>query len=117
MEHDEVLSAIFTKLGANKQKIARSKEQVALLHNVNHYRKTALSHVSATVVELDRMSADLEQLRETVAAPSLMDGVVEVPIELHIRNIDQGILRLTAGRLKASTRKEEYVDSYPLLSL
>ncbi|KAK6522784.1 hypothetical protein TWF281_002218 [Arthrobotrys megalospora] len=117
MEHDEVLSAIFTKLGANKQKIARSKEQVALLHNVNHYRKTALSHVSATVVELDRMSADLEQLRETVAAPSLMDGIVEVPIELHIRNIDQGILRLTAGRLKASTRKEEYVDSYPLLSL
>ncbi|KAF3310932.1 hypothetical protein TWF173_009056 [Orbilia oligospora] len=117
MEHDEVLSAIFTKLGANKQKIARSKEQVALLHNVNHYRKTALSHVSATVVELDRMSADLEQLRETVAAPSLMEGIVEVPIELHIRNIDQGILRLTAGRLKASTRKEEYVDSYPLLSL
>ncbi|KAK6340249.1 hypothetical protein TWF730_002013 [Orbilia blumenaviensis] len=117
MEHDEVLSAIFTKLGANKQKIARSKEQVALLQNVNHYRKTALSHVSATVVELDRMSADLEQLRETVAAPSLMDGIVEVPIELHIRNIDQGILRLTAGRLKASTRREEYVDSYPLLSL
>ncbi|KAK6496776.1 hypothetical protein TWF481_001764 [Arthrobotrys musiformis] len=111
MEHDEVLSAIFTKLGANRQKIARSKEQVALLHNVNHYRKTALSHVSATVVELDRMSADLEQLRETVAAPSLMEGVVEVPIELHIRNIDQGILRLTAGRLKASTRKEEYTQA------
>ncbi|KAF3212472.1 hypothetical protein TWF191_010472 [Orbilia oligospora] len=111
MEHDEVLSAIFTKLGANKQKIARSKEQVALLHNVNHYRKTALSHVSATVVELDRMSADLEQLRETVAAPSLMEGIVEVPIELHIRNIDQGILRLTAGRLKASTRKEEYTQA------
>ncbi|KAK6520126.1 hypothetical protein TWF506_000412 [Arthrobotrys conoides] len=111
MEHDEVLSAIFTKLGANRQKIARSKEQVALLHNVNHYRKTALSHVSATVVELDRMSADLEQLRETVAAPSLMEGIVEVPIELHIRNIDQGILRLTAGRLKASTRKEEYTQA------
>ncbi|EPS42544.1 hypothetical protein H072_3471 [Dactylellina haptotyla CBS 200.50] len=108
IENDEVLSAILTKLGANKQKIARNKEHVKLLNNVGHYRKTALNHVSATVVELERMSADLEQLRETVAAPSLLDGVVEVPIELHIRNIDQGILRLTAGRLKASSRKEEY---------
>ncbi|KAF3925220.1 hypothetical protein ABW20_dc0104139 [Dactylellina cionopaga] len=108
MENDEVLSAILTKLGANKQKIARNKEHVKLLNNVGHYRKTALNHVSATVVELERMSADLEQLRETVAAPHLLDGVVEVPIELHIRNIDQGILRLTAGRLKVSSRKEEY---------
>ncbi|KAF3921589.1 hypothetical protein AA313_de0205446 [Arthrobotrys entomopaga] len=108
IENDEVLSAILTKLGANKQKIARNKEHVRLLNNVGHYRKTALNHVSATVVELERMSADLEQLRETVAAPNLLEGVVEVPIELHIRNIDQGILRLTAGRLKASSRKEEY---------
>ncbi|EWC43541.1 hypothetical protein DRE_01428 [Drechslerella stenobrocha 248] len=108
IENDEVLSAILTKLGANKQKIARNREHVKLLNNVSHYRKTALSHVSATVVELERMSADLEQLRETVAAPSLLDGVVEAPIELHIRNIDQGIMRLTAGRIKASSRKEEY---------
>ncbi|KAJ6264556.1 hypothetical protein Dda_0703 [Drechslerella dactyloides] len=108
IENDEVLSAILTKLGANKQKIARNKEHVKLLNNVSHYRKTALSHVSATVVELERMSADLEQLRETVAAPSLLEGIVEVPIELHIRNIDQGIMRLTAGRIKASSRKEEY---------
>ncbi|KAF3932736.1 hypothetical protein ABW19_dt0204978 [Dactylella cylindrospora] len=108
MENDEVLSAILTKLGANRQKLARNKEHVKLLNNVGHYRKTALSHVSATVVELERMSADLEQLRETVAAPSLLEGVVEAPIELHIRNIDHGIMRLTAGRLKASSRKEEY---------
>ncbi|KAK6539339.1 hypothetical protein TWF694_009570 [Orbilia ellipsospora] len=114
IENDEVLSAILTKLGANKQKIARNKEHVRLLNNVGHYRKTALNHVSATVVELERMSADLEQLRETVAAPNLLDGVVEVPIELHIRNIDQGILRLTAGRLKASSRKEEYVEKLSL---
>ncbi|KAI6146934.1 hypothetical protein EDD17DRAFT_92233 [Pisolithus thermaeus] len=98
-EKDQVLDKLWTKLGGNKQKLREVDNRLALLNDLGDYRKQARAHVIAALQTLHAMSDDLEDLRERVAAPGIVGG--EVPIQVHIESIKNGLERLKEGRRRA----------------
>ena len=100
---DEVLSHLWTMLGGNRAQLSKYNKQLNLLRQVGEYRKIAFAHVSATILKLQSMGAELEELRARVGSAELQRdyGKEEVPLEVHIESIRMGVERLEAGREKA----------------
>jgi hypothetical protein len=89
-------------VGGNRQQLAKYNKQLNLLRHVGEYRKIAFAHVSATVLKLQAMGAELEELRTRVGAAEFQKDVgKEVPLEVHIESIRMGVARLEEGREKA----------------
>lgn len=97
----EVLSELWTILGGNRNKVGKLDSQLNLLRQVNTYRQTAFAHVSGTMLKLQAMSAELEELRERVGGVELLGGKMGVPLGVHIENIEMGVERLEEGRARA----------------
>ena len=102
---EEVLSELWTLLGGNSKKLGKLDSQLKLLKQVNTYRQSALAHVSGTLVKLQAMSHELEDLRERVG------GVEMVPLSVHIENIEMGVERLEQGRTKARELEQDVMRS------
>lgn len=120
----EVLARIWTILGGNRAKLANFEGHKFLLSNISVYRKRALALVSRSLVQLQTMQSDLEELRDRVAEPGLMDSagagaepdaaIERIPLEVHIQSIRRGVDRLSEGMSRAKGREQESVC--PLLS-
>ncbi|KAF2758645.1 hypothetical protein EJ05DRAFT_475953 [Pseudovirgaria hyperparasitica] len=95
---DELFSSLWTKLGGNTSARKKIDENLGLLRSVGNYQKVAWRHVSETVVKLQEISAQLEDLRERVAAPGLVGVRADLPLHLHIENILLGVERLDGVR-------------------
>ena len=108
-ERDEVLSQLWTLLGGNKGKLKSTNRQLILLHQVNQYRKTAVNHVSSTIIKLQEIAAGIEDLRERVGAPELLRGKAKVPLSVHIENIQRGVDRLEIQRDEARKVEGEVI--------
>lgn len=103
----EVLSELWTMLGGNRGKVGKFNSQINLLKQVNSYRQTAYAHVSGTMLKLQAMGVELEELRERVGGVELLGGKMGVPLRLHIENIEMGVERLEEGRGKARDLESE----------
>lgn len=83
--------------------------------NIAVYRTKALAHVSASLIQLQQMHADLEDLRDRVVAPALLadsgKDIQDIPLEVHIESIRKGIERLNTGRSKAKSIETRYALS------
>lgn len=90
---DELLSSLYTYLGGNRGSIKKLDEQLRLLRDVSVYRKNAWNHVNAALLKLQAIQAGLEDLRERVAEPDVLGGVV-VPLEQHLEHVRMGVDRL-----------------------
>lgn len=101
----ELLAALWTKLGGNRQTLRGYDDHLLLLKNLGDYRKRALVHVVTALQTLQAMSEDMEDLRERVAAPELTGS--SIPVEVHMKSIQGGLERLKEGRLKAKEREEK----------
>ncbi|KAI9872913.1 MAG: hypothetical protein M1823_008050, partial [Watsoniomyces obsoletus] len=90
-------------LGGNRAQLSKYNKQLHLLQHVGEYRKIAFAHVSATILKLQAMGAELEELRTRVGSAELQRdyGKEPVPLEMHIESIRMGVERLEAGREKA----------------
>lgn len=108
---DEVLRELWSYIGLNKAKLGKHDNQLQLLGMVSNYRKAALNHVTRTLVHLQSMGAELEELRERVASPGMMRaaGVKQIPLSVHMENIELGVERLEAGRAKAKEVQDRHV--------
>lgn len=97
---DEVLREIWSYIGLNNKKLGKHDNQLKLLGMVAGYRKAALAHVTSVLIHLQSMGAELEELRDRVASPAVLQeaGVKHVPLSVHIENIQLGVERLEAGR-------------------
>lgn len=100
LKRETLLGDIWTMLGANKDKMKQYANHILLLENISTYRKRALAHVAATLVQLQQLSQDLQELRERVSRPALLADRTEIPLEVHILSIRKGIERLDAGRMR-----------------
>ncbi len=60
--------------------LAHFKSHRALLASIRSYRNCALGHVTSTMVQLQQLSADLEDLRDRVATPLLLNP--DIPLEV-----------------------------------
>lgn len=104
---NEVMSQLWTMLGGNRGKLGKFNSQLRLLHQVNTYRQNAIAHVSGTLIRLQNMGAELEELRERVGGVELLGGRGGVPLSLHIENIELGVERLERGRRGAKDLENE----------
>ena len=103
----EVLSELWTMLGGNRNKLGKYNSQLRLLNQVNTYRQNAIAHVSGTMVKLQEMGTELEELRERVGGVELLGGRGTVPLSVHIENIEMGVERLEKGRRGAKELENE----------
>lgn len=99
-KRETLLRDLWTMLGANKEKMKQFSNHINLLESISSYRKQALAHVAATLVQLQQLTHDLQELRDRVSRPSLLADRNEIPLEVHILSIRKGIERLDAGRLR-----------------
>ncbi|KAG0702471.1 hypothetical protein DFH29DRAFT_999290 [Suillus ampliporus] len=104
-EKSELLEELWTKFGGNKRALRDYERRLYLLKDLGDYRKQAQAHVVAALHTLHSMSEDLEDLRERVAAPELVDG--RIPLRVHIESIQSGLQRLQDGRVRVKEREEE----------
>ena len=105
---DELFELLWTKLGGNRSSVNRLEKQIQLLNDVTQYKRRAWAHVSTTMVKLQSIRDQLEDLREQVAKPETV-GVNRTPLEIHINSINLGIERLEEQR-NANRRAE--ADGY-----
>ncbi|KAI6165793.1 hypothetical protein EDD17DRAFT_1553260, partial [Pisolithus thermaeus] len=104
-EKGSILDKPWTTLGGNKQKLREFDNRLALLNDLSVYRKQARAHVMAALHTLHAVRDDLEDLRERVAAPGIIGG--EVPIQVLIESIKNGLERLKEGRTRAREIRNE----------
>jgi hypothetical protein len=102
---EEVLSSLWAMVGGNRGKLKSMDRKLGLLQQVGYYRKNAMAHVSGTLLRLQAIGAGLEDLRERVGSPELLRDRADIPLSVHIENIQLGIERLEGGR--RATRKVE----------
>lgn len=97
---DDVLWTIWTLVGANYRRISKLNSQLSLLGRVNSQRSDAVRQVSELLVELEKIQAGLEDLRERVAAPEVaaISPSGPLPLSYHIETIDRGVERLEHAR-------------------
>jgi len=95
---DELFSLLWTKLGGNKATVQKYERQMAVLRDVGQYRKLAWAHVSGTIIKLQAIAANLEDLRERVARPETVGVRADLPLEMHVQEIVMGVERLEAVR-------------------
>ncbi|KAH6878763.1 hypothetical protein BKA58DRAFT_102503 [Alternaria rosae] len=95
---EELLSSLWTKLGGNRGDVKANTKSLNLLANIGAYRKRAVNHVSGTLLKLQEIQAELENLREGVAAPEMLGYRSDLPLEYHIDAIGKGVERLQVSR-------------------
>ncbi|KAL8952243.1 MAG: hypothetical protein Q9222_001829 [Ikaeria aurantiellina] len=95
---EEIMSHLWTMLGGNRKQLGKFDSQIKLLSQVNMYRQTAIAHVAGTMLKLQAMGAELEELRERVGSVDLIDEKRGVPLTVHIESIELGVERLEQRR-------------------
>ncbi|RDW87760.1 hypothetical protein BP5796_03454 [Coleophoma crateriformis] len=107
-KREEVLAQLWTMVGGNRGKLSKMDRQIGLLHQVNVYQKQAFAHVAATLTRLQKMGADLENLRERVGAPELLQDR-NIPLSVHIHQIELCVERLEQGRRNARKLEDAHI--------
>jgi hypothetical protein len=95
---EELLSSLWTMLGGNRSNVKANAASLNLLQNINVYRRKAVVHVSETLLKLLEIQSELENLRESVAAPEILGFRKDVPLKYHVDYIGMGTERLAAAR-------------------
>lgn len=98
IKHEELLSHLWTKFGGNRSNRKANEQSLNLLKNIDTYRKKAVVHVSSTLLKLQEIQGELENLREGVAAPEVLGYRNEVPLTYYLDVIGKGVERLSAVR-------------------
>lgn len=107
-EKADILADLWTMLGGNKKELRTVNTHLDLLKNLGAYRNRALAHVVAASQTLQSMNEDMQDLRDRVAAPEWLGE--SIPVEVHIKSIQNGLERLQEKRLKAKEIQEEIAD-------
>lgn len=98
---DEILSQLWTILGGNRTKLGKFESELKLLQQVNGYRQSAFGYVAGTILKLQEMQTELEELRVRVGSAELLRDKADIPLSVHIENIQLGVARLEVGREKS----------------
>lgn len=106
---DEILTDLWTIVGGNRGKVDKYNKQLTLLRQVSQYRKVAWAHVAATILTLQRMGTELEELRTRVGSAESLREHKEIPLSVHIESIQLGVQRLEEGRMRAREVETRHV--------
>lgn len=107
---DDVLSQLWTRIGGNRASLAKHDKQIMLLRQCGEYRKTAWAHVSSTILKLQAMRTELEELRERVGSAELLRDRADIPLAVHLESIRLGVERLEQGRESTRESQRNYMQ-------
>ncbi|KAF8445515.1 hypothetical protein BGX38DRAFT_1195040 [Terfezia claveryi] len=121
-EEEVVLSSLWTRMGGNQLQRKNFRDNAKLLEMIGKYEEEARGYVESTVLELDRMMADLEILRRRVAEPLLIGegnkrqihmGATsgDIPLQVHIEAIEKAVERLIRKRGERREREDSYLKA------
>jgi hypothetical protein len=97
---DELLARLWTILGGNKHELRSLENHLTLLYGLSQYRKVALAHVHRTTETVEKLQADIAQLREECVTTMVDAGTLDMQYQLV--SLRAGITRLADGRGRAS---------------
>ncbi len=106
---EDILSELWSMVGGNRGKLSKMDRQLDLLQQVGQYRRNAYAHISGTILRLQAMGAGLEDLRERVGSPELLRDRVDIPLSVHIENIQRGVERLEEGRRTTKKLENDFI--------
>ena len=107
---DQVLYTLWTLVGANSRALSSLNSQLSLLKKVDAQRSAAVAQLSALVIDLERIEANLADLRERVAEPEIASrGRTAVPLAVHVETIDRGVERLDDARKRIRAVENERI--------
>lgn len=108
---DEILWNVWTLVGVNARRLKSLSQQLSLLRQVDGQRSSAVSQVSALILELESIQANLGDLRDRVVEPRLVSesGAAHIPLSVHIETIDRGVDRLQAARRRIRAAEDDRV--------
>lgn len=117
-EEEVVLSSLWTRFGGNAAQRKNFRENAQLLALIGSYEEQARGYVESTVLELDRMTADLEILRRRVAEPLLVSSNTvpkkpvrgAIPLSVHIEAIEGAVTRLVRKRAQRREREGTWLE-------
>jgi hypothetical protein len=109
-QKDEILSKLWTLLGGNRAVLGEFDSQLQLLRQVGEYRKIAWAHVSGTIVRLQAMGSELEELRQRVQSVELWKDREDIPLAVHLESIRLGVERLGNSREATRELAMTYID-------
>jgi hypothetical protein len=96
---DELLARLWSILGGNKHKLRSLDSHLTLLYGLSQYRIKALAHVHRTMETVEKLEADISQLREECVTTMVGSGTLDMQYQLVA--LRAGIVRLTDGRGRA----------------
>lgn len=106
-DRNKLFSELWTKVGGNRNSVKKMEQHLKLLNDVITYKRAAWAHVNATILKLQAIRANLEDLRERVAMPETV-GTDKVPLDIHIETINRGIQRLEDQRESGRSKQDQY---------
>lgn len=108
-QKDEILWTLWTVVGGNSRHLSNLNAQLSTLQLVSAQRTTAVNQVTELIVELQKIQAGLDSLRERVREPELVRDKVYVPLSVHIETIDRGVERLDQARSRMREFENERI--------
>ncbi|KAF2260243.1 hypothetical protein CC78DRAFT_536505 [Lojkania enalia] len=106
-DHDKLLAQLWTKLGGNQASKNELRRNLGLLKELTRYREQAIRHVSTTLLKLQEINAELENLRDGVAAPEVLGMRDDMLLERCIDAVGMSLDRLEAARGEARMREKQ----------
>ena len=105
---DEVLALLWTKLGGNSKQVNKFESDLRTLKKIATYGQAAYTHIAAAVLKLQAMSAEIDQLKERLVSVDPIPGRPEIPLSIHLENIQMGVQRLEEARAVTRDKRAEY---------
>jgi hypothetical protein len=110
-DRHKLMGSLWTLLGGYRAELYGVSKQLDVLNQVEGYRKAAYALVSSTLLALNQIRAEVEELRESVAAPKVRHEMVEVvPLHVQIEMVERSVERLKKSRGESRRKKNEYLS-------
>lgn len=103
----ETLEVLWFVAQHHSSRVIRHERDEELLKNLRAYAREASVHISTALKFLRETSAEMEDVRDRVAKPSLMGR--SVPVEIHLQSISVGLERMELRRIGARNAEEEEI--------
>ena len=105
---EEVLALLWTKLGGNSRQVNKFERDLTTLKKVAIYGKAAYTNIAAAVLKLQAMSAEIDQLKERLVSVDASPDRPQIPLSLHLENIQSGVERLEEARAYTRDKRNKY---------
>ncbi len=106
VEH-ETLEVLWFVAQHHSTRVIRHERDEELLKNLRVYAREASAHLATALEFLRDTSAEMEDIRERVAKPSLMGR--SLPVEVHLQTIAVGLDRMELRRIGARNAEREEI--------